>query len=264
MPTLFANGATLFYDQVGTGPDLILISGFTASHEAWRPLLPYLVKHFTVTVFDNRGVGQSSIDDVDYSIDLMADDIIAIMDHVGIRSAFIAGHSMGGFILQSLSARYSGRVRKAIFVCGRLMENPRYALHNQLNQAIASSQIDDSALYKSQALFLFGSRALGRAGFINQFIEFRRLNPQSDVGMQGQYQAIRAFDRLRYLDAVGKVVSCCAVYGEDDLIAPPQTADFIKQVIPTCDVRVIAGCGHIPQMERPKAFAEIICQWCID
>lgn len=264
MPTIKANGVTIFYDQVGTGPDLILISGFTAGHGVWRPLLPYLVKHFKVTVFDNRGVGQSSIDNIDYSIDSMADDVIAIMDYVGIRSAFIAGHSMGGFILQSLSMRYSGRVRKAIFVCSRLMDNPRFALHNELNQAIAKSQIDDSALCMSQALFLFGSRALGRAGFLNQFIEFRRLNPQSDVGMQGQFQAIQAFDRLCCLEDIGKSVLCCAVYGEDDLIAPPQTADFIQQLIPTCDVRVIPGCGHIPQMERPKAFAAIICSWCTD
>jgi len=258
MPTIQYQNTKLNYEQSGQGPDLLLIAGFTADLSVWRLIMPYLTPYFCVTVLDNRGTGGSDADNINYSIEIMADDVIAVMEHARIESAVIVGHSMGGFILQSLAARYGGRLKKAIFLCSRLLDNPRYALSNEINLVLSSASIDARTLYLSQALFLFGGDYISQSGNIEEFIDYRLSHTQNEAGFQGQKQAIDAFDRLTLLNQLEGNVACAAIYGKEDLIAVPDTADFIQQQIPSIDVRILSGCGHVPQLEKPQELANIL------
>src|SRR3990167_7122835 len=67
MPHLPANNIELYYEQHGTGPDLILIGGLTSDHNIWRSTIRPLSPHFRILIFDNRGSGQSSTPDYPYT-----------------------------------------------------------------------------------------------------------------------------------------------------------------------------------------------------
>src|SRR3954462_8699729 len=105
MPITSANGIDLYYEQAGSGSDLVLISGHGNTHAAWEHQLPVLSKHFRCLTFDNRGVGKSDITGGGYGIEDMAGDALALMDSLAIASAHVAGTSMGGSIAMAMALR---------------------------------------------------------------------------------------------------------------------------------------------------------------
>jgi pimeloyl-ACP methyl ester carboxylesterase len=89
------NGARIYYETVGTGPDVILIHGFTLDTRMWDAQIPELSKHYRVTRFDLRGHGKS--DGATTRFDNV-DDLRALMDFLHINKAHIVGLSLGGEI----------------------------------------------------------------------------------------------------------------------------------------------------------------------
>ena len=126
------NGLTLEYDEHGTGEPLVLIMGLGAQLIAWPLDFVQLLaaEGFRVIRFDNRDIGLSSTIDAPapttwqlilsavaprfaksaYTIDDMADDVIGLLDHLGIERAHVVGASMGGMIAQAVTTRHPARV----------------------------------------------------------------------------------------------------------------------------------------------------------
>lgn len=105
--TLPVDGIKIGYRQFGHGPDLIMVQGDTAPMSLWMPyLLRPLARHFTVTIFDNRGVGYTT-DDLSrpITVPLMARDTGALIEALGLREPTLVGWSMGGEIGLTLAER---------------------------------------------------------------------------------------------------------------------------------------------------------------
>ena len=116
MPEVTADGVTLAYDVAGEGQPLLLVAGCGQPAAAWHlGLVPALVgAGYTVATFDNRGMAPSSSPPAPYSVEQMADDTLALLDHLGWEEPVrIAGHSMGGWIAETLVLDHPGRVRAA-------------------------------------------------------------------------------------------------------------------------------------------------------
>src|SRR5437867_4281920 len=82
--------------------------GWGGDHTAWALQVAALAAEFDVIAFDNRGAGQSAAPDITYSMADMAEDVTGLMDELGVRSAHIAGASMGGMIAQEVALRHPG------------------------------------------------------------------------------------------------------------------------------------------------------------
>ena len=97
---------------VGRGRPLVLLNGYSATAQDWDPtLLGELAGSFEVICPDHRGMGESELGNPDaVTIDAMAGDVELLLDALGIRSAPVAGWSMGGFVTQQLVRRAPGRV----------------------------------------------------------------------------------------------------------------------------------------------------------
>jgi 3-oxoadipate enol-lactonase len=114
METAAVNGKTIAYNVYGGGEPLLLIHGAQGSSVEWKPQLEPLGQHFRLIAPDVRGHGASAQTDSPYSMDLFADDMAALLDALGIESAFVLGHSMGGAVAQALAARHPAKVRRLI------------------------------------------------------------------------------------------------------------------------------------------------------
>lgn len=101
----------------GTKPALILIHGYVASSEWWRGTMNDLCDTFTVYALDMRGCGLSDKMRDGYSVDQMAADVALFMEAQGIAQATIVGHSMGGFIAQSVALNHPEKVAKLGLIC---------------------------------------------------------------------------------------------------------------------------------------------------
>mgnify|MGYP003956188671 CR=1 FL=1 len=260
MPIANVNGIDLYFEQHGSGPDLVLLSGLTATHEVWRFLIPLLEKHCRITVLDNRGVGQSSYADIEYSIELMALDVVSLMQHLAIEKAHVVGHSLGGLILQVLASQHPNCIIKGLFLCCNLIKSSAYGFHLSTVQGLEKDGVDEKKRLKSQVGFLFGADFLHDEAKLNEFISssLSQVYPQKQEGLQGQLHALKKFDRLAALPSITAPVQ--ALFADEDLIALSKNANILHQYNPRIDIDWIESCGHIPQLECPQLLARKIKQ----
>jgi pimeloyl-ACP methyl ester carboxylesterase len=96
MPMANANGININYRVEGQGEPLIMINGMNEVQSNWRFQTGLFKKYFRTITFDNRGAGKSDKPAGSYTIKMMADDTIGLMDHLNIEKAHVLGVSMGG------------------------------------------------------------------------------------------------------------------------------------------------------------------------
>src|ERR1700748_2689937 len=117
MPYVSNEGAELYWTSQGSGMPMLLIMGLSFTHEMWYRLLPTLTERYRVILFDNRGMGRSSVPNAPYSIPQMARDAAAVLKAAGASAAHVMGASMGGMIAQELALRQPKLVRSLILGC---------------------------------------------------------------------------------------------------------------------------------------------------
>ncbi len=95
MPIAHVNGINLYYESYGSGFSLVLIRGLGSNADHWYCQVPDFSAHYRTIVFDNRGIGRSDKPDSPYTISLMAEDTVGLMNVLQIPRAHILGVSMG-------------------------------------------------------------------------------------------------------------------------------------------------------------------------
>src|ERR671921_497864 len=109
-----AGDLDIWTEQVGEGPDLLLIGGLGDTAESWQFQLDGLADRYPLTAFDNRGAGRTAMPEGPLSVETLADDAAAVLRALDIRSAHIAGFSGGSLIAQELALRHSDLVRSLV------------------------------------------------------------------------------------------------------------------------------------------------------
>ncbi len=114
MPTANIGDIRIYYEEHGQGPPLIMILGLGQDIETWGFQIPELSKHLKLIVLDNRDSGKSSRCSENYTTETMAQDILGLMDHLGIENAHLLGTSMGGMIAQHVALMAPERIDSLI------------------------------------------------------------------------------------------------------------------------------------------------------
>lgn len=109
--------AGLYTKTIGNGPPVFLVAGLGGRHQFWKMQAEEFAKHFTVILHDHRGVGHSTPDKVVLGAEHMADDLIKLMDVMGIEKAHIVGHSTGGAIGQHIALKAPSKIDKLVLSC---------------------------------------------------------------------------------------------------------------------------------------------------
>lgn len=107
-------GADLYFESHGAGEPVVLIPSTGFSCEAWKPSQMPLAEGCRLVLHDPRGCGRSTAPQKVYTINQMANDVVALLDHLKIKAAHIVGHSMGGRIGLEMTLNFPGRVKSLI------------------------------------------------------------------------------------------------------------------------------------------------------
>ncbi len=251
-------GVEINYEMHGDGPALILVSGTGHDLGFWAGQIPHFAPSFRTIVFDNRGVGASSVPDRGYSLADMADDAAHILDHAGIEQAHVMGFSMGGHISQELALNHPDRVLSLGIH------------HSWTRNGARLKKFQETRLYLAEhdqrvALAEISMLALHASAYYDQHVEEmddhrRFLLEKSPVnaGWIGQLEACivgDTYDRLPAID-VPTLVTCSDL----DLIASPHLSAEIHAQIPGSELKILEGTGHVALMEDPEGFAQV----CLD
>src|SRR3954468_7895514 len=114
------NGINLYYETYGTGRPLILLHGGLGSGEMFGPILPALADHHRVIAVDLQGHGRTA--DIDRPIDVrfMADDIAALIDHLGLDKPDLVGYSLGGGVAFFTASKYPEKISKLVMISANI------------------------------------------------------------------------------------------------------------------------------------------------
>jgi pimeloyl-ACP methyl ester carboxylesterase len=239
MPICQISRAAIHFQQVGAGPDVVLLHHAIGSVCSWRKQLPVLAGQFRATAYDRPGFGQSTGLDAwptDY-LDQDVADLIALLDALGIARAALVGHSDGATIALLAAARHPQRVTKV------LAESPHVAVEVlRCPQAIELFVADLAASPDLQASL---ARNHGpRAGQVVQRWRDRWCDP-----------AFWTWDVSDELAAVRCPV--LVVHGAADPYFSVQHSAMIAQRTQG-ELAVLTGLGHSPHSEAPELFAPLL------
>jgi pimeloyl-ACP methyl ester carboxylesterase len=145
------NGINLYYSVHGSGRPLILLHGGLMSSELFGPVIPMLAERHQVVAVDLQGHGRTA--DIDRPIDvrLMADDIAALIDHLGLDRPDVVGYSMGGGVALQTAVRHPAKVRRLVVVSANIRRDaiPPEMLAQQVQvNAAAAEFMKDTPMYQ--------------------------------------------------------------------------------------------------------------------
>ncbi len=121
MEKISVNGVSLSVREwSGKGPAIVCIHGLTANHTCWQSLADVLAPDYRLIAYDLRGRGGSDKPPKGYSLEIHARDLLGLLDHFGLKTAIIMGHSLGAEIALYVAARFPKRTKKLILVDGGL------------------------------------------------------------------------------------------------------------------------------------------------
>ncbi|MBL3538269.1 alpha/beta fold hydrolase [Aminivibrio sp.] len=257
MPLL--NDVELYYEVHGVdGPPLLLVAGPASDVSSRQTVLPGLSEHFRVIVVDNRGIGRSLPADAPVTVDLMADDCAALIDHLGFGPVHVLGHSMGGFTALSLAARYPEKVRKLVIAASGVKSSSRNTLlfSDLADRYERGGDLTD--FFRTVFYWIFTPAFFEDEDTVKGAVEFALSYPfpQAPVSFRKQVNAIAAFDGR---DSAASVRAPALVLaGSEDLLFSPSAGRTLAEKLPRGKFLAIEGAAHSIHAENPKEFAEAV------
>jgi pimeloyl-ACP methyl ester carboxylesterase len=145
------NGINLYYETHGAGRPMILLHGGLGSGEMFGPILPTLADHHQVIVVDLQGHGRTGDIDRPLDVRLMADDIAALVDHLGLQKPDVVGYSLGGGVAFQVAIKYPEKVGRLVSASANIRRNAIYPeMLEQQGQvsAAAAESLKDTPMYQ--------------------------------------------------------------------------------------------------------------------
>jgi len=252
VPHITLDAFDLFYEVVGEGAPLLLLSGLGASRLGFAPVVPALARRYRVITCDNRGTGRSGVPPGPYSIDQMAADAAALIERLDVGPVAVLGWSLGGTIVQSLLIDHPELLTAAVL----LSTLPCYSelQHCWLDGVLALRRMDIDPLLAATAgaPWIFTPSTLADHDRAMRILRGRAGDPEptSAEGFEAQAAAIRVFDRRAELATV--TTPTLVLVGAEDVLTPPRQSIEIARCIPHATLEVLPRGGHGMLLEYPK------------
>ncbi len=250
------NGVSLAVEVKGEGPAVLFVHGYPLDRTIWGHQVSHLSGVRRIAP-DLRGMGRSDAPDLGYSMSTYAEDLLALLDVLGVDRYVVCGLSMGGYVAFELLRRQRERVRALILVDSRAEADS--AEGRRAREAAAATAREGGAKAIAEAML---PRLLAPGSFRESPEMVERLRTQMSAtpvaGIVGALTAMRDRpDSTPLLAGLGDLPTLIIV-GEEDPITPPAAAKALAATIPGAQLRIIPGAGHLPPIERPEATTSII------
>ncbi len=248
----------LNYSDDGPGPVVVLLHGFPLDHTMWDAQRTSLGSIYRVIAPDLRGHGESAAPEGVYTIDGMADDVIELLDDLGIHEPVVLGGlSMGGYIALSIAIRYPTRLRGLMLINTKASaDTPETArIREELAREVESSGSGNSVV-STMLPKLFAPITKERHPELIERMHkvMSRTTTRSLAGcLRGM--AIRP-DRTADLSKIA--IPTLVIAGSDDQLIPLEESQRMADRLPRSRFVVIPGAGHLAPLENPATTNDAI------
>lgn len=265
MPLLTTDdGVKLHYEESGAGTPIVFVHEFAGDWRTWETQLRHFSRRYRCIAYNARGYPPSDVpDDVDcYSQQRARDDILAVMNALGIDRAHVVGNSMGGFAALHFGMAYSPRALSLVVAgCGYGAHPSQYSQFQAQARELAQSMLDKGMAYVASTYGHGPSRMQlkekdprGFAEFVKQFSEHSaKGSANTMLGYQGRRPSLYNLAT----EMAGITAPTLIVAGdEDDAVLEPSL--MMKRTIPTAGLVVFPNSGHMTNLEDPAHFNRVL------
>jgi 3-oxoadipate enol-lactonase/4-carboxymuconolactone decarboxylase len=254
VPFINIDGSRLFYrlDGDDARPVLVLSHSLGVDHGQWDLQMPDLVQHFRVLRYDIRGHGASDTSAGDYSIEMLARDVLALADALDIGEFAFCGVSLGGMIGQWLAARAPDRVSRVV-----LANTSARLLDPAPMEARRRSVLDNGV---SSIVDLVMGRFFSPDNHSPQVSSTRRaVLATNPAGYAGCCAAIRDMDNTALLGGIQ--IPTLVISGTRDVSTPwTGNGEVLAEAIPNATTLHLPA-AHLSNIERPRSFTTAILEF---
>jgi len=242
MPKIEANGISLYYELHGpeNGEVIVLNNGIMMSTASWGFQVRDLAKHMRVLVYDCRGMWQSDHPEGDYTMELHADDLAALLKALGIAKAHIAGISYGSEVSLTFALNYPEMTKSLIMMDGVSELTP--LLRAQAHPWLIAAERKDAELLFATSIFLnFSEDWIVKNQAVIELMPktYGHINFESFVKLMKSFEAFNMTERLSEIKCPTLIV-----VGEDDLIKGRSHSERMLKGIPHAEYIIIPGGAH--------------------
>lgn len=258
METQFANinGAQIAYEVTGCGPPLLLLHAGLGDRRMWSAQILPFAEHFTVIRYDARGFGETRKPPMPFSAHA---DALGLLDHLGIERAALIGVSMGSQTAIESAVAAPERVSALVAVAARtgMPVSPELrADWNRVDELVESGDIAGAVEYELR-MWVDGPERGPAAVDPDMRERVREMNAALFARDDDEGEPIPldppAAERLAEITAPTLIV-----YGDRDIADVRDAAAPLAAAIPGARLAVIPDAAHLPQMERPEAFNQLV------
>jgi 3-oxoadipate enol-lactonase len=242
-------GATLDYDARGSGPAVLFLHAFPLGQAMWDAQAKALEATHQVVRFDARGFGGTPPGDGLLTMERIADDAAALLDHLGLSKAALCGLSMGGYAAFAFVRRHPSRLGALVLADTRTAADSVEQRRSRSAQAEKVRRGGPAAIADA-----FLEKAVGdttrkeRPGVVARIKEMILAAPSRGV-VDGLAARADSGPTLREIK-----VPTLVVCGAEDALTPVADAEAIHRGVPGSTLVVIPGAGHLSAVEDPAAF----------
>lgn len=250
MPFATRDGTRLYWklDGAADRPPLMLLNAIGTDMSLWERALPQLLSTFRVLRMDTRGHGASDASGGDYSLKMLAEDAMAVMDAAGIGKAIVAGVSLGGMIAMELALSAPERLEALALICTSAQIDPAI-----WHERIARIRVGGMSVIAEAVMQRFFSPAFARshpeivAGVNDHLIA---MLPQGYLGAAAAIRDMQLTDRLTRISTPALVIA-----GTRDISTPYQShgAAIVTTIKNARGLQL--DCAHAAPLEAPGAVA---------
>lgn len=251
------NGIEIAYTDEGRGPALFFVHGFPLNRGTWsRQVEAFKSKHRIIAP-DLRGLGETEATDAPVSMSRYAEDLFALMQHLGLGPVPFVGHSMGGYVALAFAKAYPQALQGLVLVSTRSGADTAEGATARRELAEKVKKEGTAVVVEAMAPKMLSAQNQdsGMAAAVRGF-----MLPSSPKGIVGALLGMA--ERPDMGACLGEIrVPTLVVTGADDMIIPPSESEALAKAIPGAQLGIIPGGGHLVAFECAQAFNEILRVW---
>jgi pimeloyl-ACP methyl ester carboxylesterase len=257
MPTVHANGITIYYETQGQGEPLVLIPYLAADQACYAFQVAEYAKHYQCITVDGRGAGQSDKPGGAYTTELFADDVAALMQAIGVERAHVAGLSLGAATAMWLGAKYPARV-KTLSLHSSWPKSDTFlktVVEGWRIMARGLGNVPDMVITGIFPWCFTPDFYSAKPDYIASLADFVRGRPVQPVeAFLQQSEAVQTHNAEAQLDKIG--CPTLVTFGRFDLVTSTRFADALTGRINGAELVVFEDCSHAPIYQNVEGFNE--------
>jgi 3-oxoadipate enol-lactonase len=256
MPVVRVNDIQMAYTEEGSGRPVVLIHGYPFNRSLWNEQVAALSGSYRVIAPDLRGFGESDSSNEPATMNRMAQDVAALLDHLGVPRATFGALSMGGYVTLAFYKQFASRVRALILADTRATPDTAEAKQNRAQQAEKALAEGMAGIADAMLPKLLTPDTVSKRPEVVKRVRDMMLKTKPE----GAAAALRGMaERDDQMSLLSKItVPTLIVVGAEDAITPVADSEKMNERVAGSRLVVLENAGHVSNLERTEKFNEAL------